>query len=127
LISKSRSDIQNLLTEVQSAESIGGPGMHAAALSPKEDASGEWPVPKIVSDAPPGRLKVLGKREIEWDEELDILPWLTFMMIRTFKWIFWRIFQTVMRKVVLQKLLLYRLARQTNLRREHLLFSMRRW
>lgn len=47
--------------------------MHAVAAAPEQDASGKRPVPQILSNASPGRLEVLGKREIEWDEELGYL------------------------------------------------------
>jgi hypothetical protein len=55
------------------AESIGGVGLHATAVSAPEQAPSKWPVPEIASNASPGRLKFLGKREVEWDEGLGYL------------------------------------------------------
>jgi hypothetical protein len=71
LMSKSRADILALTAQVQTADfSMGGSGMHvAAATSLTEDALDKWLVPQILADASPGRLKVLGKRDVEWDSE----------------------------------------------------------
>jgi hypothetical protein len=48
-------------------------------------ASSKWPVPQTLFDASPGRLAVLGKREIDWDEMLGYIAMEDFDNDRIFK------------------------------------------
>jgi hypothetical protein len=74
LLQQAKGGIEALQKHHASMAAGGGVGHASTARGPgSPTASSKWPVPQILFDASPGRLAVLGKRDIDWDEMLGYI------------------------------------------------------